>query len=189
MGYKNPADAAMPYMEKIPETVTPYYTPYRKMGMGAGALSFPQYARMTVNPEGYYENIMQGYTESPGAQYQQEQLEKSMSGNAAAGGYTGTPYDQQQQAEMIQGIISKDQQQYLRDVLGIQGTGLQGEQHFFDVGYSASDTLAKLLAENLAAEAGLEFEGQQYENYMKQQQRNNLMKSLTMGAGAGMSFL
>jgi hypothetical protein len=183
--YKNPADAAMPYLEQVPDTVTPYYTPYRQMGMGAAALSFPQYGRMSVDPEGYYADIMGGYTESPGAQYQQQQLQKSMSGTSAAGGYTGTPYDQQQQAEQIQGIISRDQQQYLNNILGIQKTGLGGEQHFFDVGYSASDTLAQMLASNLAQEAGVAFEGQQYENYMKSQERNNMMKALTTGAGVG----
>ena len=157
--YDNPADAAMPYMQQIPGTITPYYQPYIDWGQQAGGIMAKTYGQMATDPTGYYNNIMSSYTMSPEAQYQMEQEQQAMNQSAAAGGFTGTPYDQQQQAEMVQGITAKDQQQYYRNVEGAQQYGLGGESHMFDTGYNASSTLADELASNLAQEAGLEFQG------------------------------
>ncbi len=56
--YDNPADSAMPYLQEIPETVTPYYQPYIEQGLQSGQILGEQYGQMATNPQGYYDSIM-----------------------------------------------------------------------------------------------------------------------------------
>jgi hypothetical protein len=185
--YDNPADASMPYLEQIPGTVSPYYQPYIDWGQQAGNTLATQYGQMANNPSDYYDQTMAGYTESPAYQYNYDQAMKQQQGAAAAGGYTGTYYDQNQQAKTSTGLLAQDQQQYYNNVTGAQRYGLQGESHLFDTGYNASNTLATMLGENLAAEAGLQYKGATWEDQMNAQKRNNRnsLYGMTIGAGAG----
>ena len=187
--YQNPADSAMPYMEQIPGTITPYYQPYIDWGQQAGNSMAQQYGEMATNPQDYYNSMMSGYTESPAYQYNYDQAMQQQQGAAAAGGYTGTYYDQQQQAKNSTGLLAQDQQQYYNNVTGAQRYGLQGQSHMFDTGYKASNTLATMLGQNLAEEAGLQYKGTSFEDQMKAQQRNNRMGLLgtTIGATAGVA--
>lgn len=186
--YDNPADSAMPYLNAVPGTVTPYYNPYIKLGQGAARVSAPVYYKRITNPQGAYDDIMSGYTESPEYQYNYDQAMKEQQGAAARGGYTGTPYDQQQEAETATGLLSRDQQQYYNNVLGMQNSGLEGANHYFDTGYTASNTLAQLLGGNLAAQAGLAYQGTAFEDQMQAQQRANRNALFGTGIGAGFGY-
>jgi hypothetical protein len=181
--YQNPADSAMPYLDEVPGTVTPYYQPYRQLGLASGAAIAPQYYKMATNPQGYYNQTMNGYTESPQYQYNYDKNMGIMQGDAAAGGYTGTAYDQRNQAEMNQGLMAQDQQQYYQNVNRAQQYGLEGGQQFYNTGYQASNTLATMLAQNLAAQAGLAYKGTSWDNAMKAQHRNNI--NSTIGSATG----
>lgn len=186
--YQDPSASAMPYLNQIPGTVTPYYQPYIDYGMQAGDIMAQQYGQMAMNPQDYYNQIMSGYTESPGAQYQQQQMQQQMAGNAAAGGFTGTEYDQQRQAEALSGILGQDQQRYYQDVTGAQQYGLGGEQHMFDTGYGASSSLADALASNLAAQAGLAYQSTAGENAYNQARHNAMLGLVGTGIGAGAGY-
>ena len=186
--YQDPSAAAQPYLNQIPATITPYYQPYIDTGQQAGGVLSDQYGRMSTDPMGYYNEIMGGYTESPGAQYQQEQMQKQMSANAAAGGFTGTEYDQQRQAEALSGILSQDQQRYYQDVTGAQQYGLGGEQSLYNTGYGASSSLANALGSNLAAQAGLAYQGVAGENAYNQARHNAMLGLLGTGMGAGAGY-
>ena len=191
--YQDPTVEAQGYLNRIPGEVTPYYQPYIDWGMQSGDYLSDYYGGMINDPQGYYNNIMMGYEPSASYQYQQGQLEQQMAGNAAAGGFTGTTYDQQQQADATQKLIARDQQQYFDNIYGIQGAGAQGEQKFFDTGYGASTGLADILGENLAQQAGLSYKGVADENQLalgKHNAKSQLMGSLA-GAGAklGSSYL
>lgn len=183
--YENPADSGMNYLNQIPGTVSPYYNPYISLGQGAARASAPVYYQMGTNPQGYYNDIMSGYTASPQYQYDYDKNMKIMQGDAAAGGYTGTEYDQRRQAEMNQGLMAQDQQRYYNNVTGAQQYGLQGGQHYYDTGYHASDTLAQMLAQNLAMQGGLAYQGTAWDNSMKAQHRNNLTSGFAQGFGYG----
>lgn len=189
--YEDPVSQTMPYLQQIPGAMQPYYQPFIDWGMGAGNILFDEYGNMVTDPQEYYNNIMQGYNESPAYQYNQQKLQQQMSGNAAAGGFTGTPYDQQYQAESINGILAQDQHQYLRDILGINDTGLQGEQGLYNTGYQASTGYGDALASNLAQQGALTYKGIAGQNdynqsmYNAQQKRNAQLLGLGLGSYMG----
>lgn len=183
--YDNPADAGMEYINQIPGMANSTYGPYRNAGLAAGAAIGPQYYRMATNPQGYYNDIMDDYQESPNYQFNYDQGIKQMQGDAAAGGYTGTEYDQRRQAEFEQGLLSQDQQQYFNNVTRSQQYGLQGGHQFYNTGYQASDSLAQMLAQTLAAQAGLAYKGTAWDNAMKAQRRNNMTSGFAQGFGYG----
>lgn len=186
--YTNPADEAMPYLEQIPGAVNPYYQPYIDQGQRAGEALEQTYAPMMTDPYGYYNQTMSQYQMSPAAQYQYDELNKQMSGNAAAGGFAGTDYDQQQQADMAQQLIARDQQQYLNDILGIQNTGGNVEKGFYDTGFRASTGYGDILGSNLAQQGQLAYEGSAFENQMKRDRANNRMALLGQMLGLGTGY-
>jgi hypothetical protein len=183
--YENPADSGMEYLNQVPGTVTPYYKPYISLGQGAARASAPQYYKMGTDPQGYYNQTMSGYTESPQYQYNYDKNMQIMQGDAAAGGYTGTEYDQRNQTEMNEGLMAQDQQQYYRNVTEAQKYGLDAGMHYFDTGYRASDSLANMLAQNLAVQSGLAYQGTAWDNSMKSQKRNNMSSGFAQGFGYG----
>ncbi len=187
--YSNPADAGMPYLNAIPGTVTPYYNPEIQLGKGAARASVPVYNQMLTNPSGYYNNIMSGYTTSPEYQYNQQQLMGQQQAAAASGGFSGTQYDQANQAATTQGLLSQDEQQYFNNIFGINKTGLQGANQYVSMGYDASNTLAQLLGANLAAQAGLAYKGTAFTDQLNAEQRGMQNKAWGQGIGFGFGIL
>lgn len=140
---------------RIPSTVMPYLRPYVQRGEHAasnveplyehmGEVSrynpfagyedlyqnqFPQeYGRMASNPTDFLKQIESTYRPSAGYQYKENQLRRAAGAEAAAGGIRGTPYAQGQLNEQLSGILGQDMQQYLSNVLGIQGQGLSAKE-------------------------------------------------------------
>jgi hypothetical protein len=185
--YDNPADDAMPYLEAIPGTVTPYYNPYINLGKGAARVSAPVYYQQITDPQGYYNDMMSGYQTSDAYKYNQQQAMAQQQAAANAGGFTGTSYDQANQAATTQGLLAQDQQRYYNNVTGAQQQGLNAGMHYFDTGYQASNTLAQMLGQNLAAEAGLQYQGTAFEDQLQAQQRQsrNSLLGTTLGVGFG----
>lgn len=185
--YDNPADSAMPYLEQIPGQITPYYNPYIQQGQNAYNQSQPVYNQMVSNPQDYYNNIMSGYTPSAQYQYNLQQGLDTQKATAASGGFAGTTFDQANQAAIQQGLLSQDEQNYYNNVAGAQRYGLGANMDYYNQGYNASNTLANSLGQNLAAEAGLQYQGTAFQNQMKAQQQQNRFGLLgtVIGAGAG----
>lgn len=181
--YQNPADSAMPYLEQTPGTVSPYYQPYINWGMQSGNILSNEYGQMATNPQDYYNNIMSGYNQSDAYKYNQQQAMAQQQASAAQGGYSGTQFDQANQAATTQGLLAQDQQQYYNNVTGAQKQGLQGETGLFNTGYEASNQLANDLMQNLYAEAGLEYKGTSANNQHVQNRNNNLWAAGGLGAG------
>jgi hypothetical protein len=183
-GSSNPANAAMPYLNQIPQVGHNAYDPYISQGRGADARLGGEYESMMGDPTAFINKLMEGYEPSKGYQFQKGQLTNDMSNTAAAGGVAGTPLDQMNQAEGIQGLLSKDMQQYLTNALGIHTQGMEGEQGFSNRGYNASGSLADILGGSLNQQGGLAFQGQQQQNADRTAMIGALMKALGLGAGA-----
>lgn len=184
-GFSNPADAGMPYLEKVPGYVDQYMNPYINMGQEAGNIAQQQYAQMAGDPTQYYNDIYDQYDVSPYAEFQQDQMTEAAGNSAAAGGFAGTESDIQKQSELTNAILSQDWQQYLQQILGIQGMGLNGEQQMYQTGYGASSQALNTNAQNATQEAGMAYGGQQSQNSYNAATANGLMSSLFGAAGLG----
>lgn len=182
-GGTNPADAAMPYLNQIPGVGHQYYDPFITQGAEAGQKTQSQYDTLMSDPTAFINKLMQGYQPSEGYQFQKDELTKAMGNTAAAGGISGTPLDQMNQAKGIQGLLSQDQQQFLQNALGVFNTGLQGEQGIADKGFQASGSLADYLGSNLGQQGQLAFQGQSQKNANKTAMLGALMKALGMAGG------
>lgn len=185
MFMNDPAKDARKYTSQIPAVGHQYYDPFVNQGKEAGNTLQGQYTRM-LDPQAFLDEIMGHYKTSKGAQYEQDKLSRGIGATAAAGGFAGTPEHQREYGEMASDINSRDMQQYLQNILGIQGTGLQGEQGFYNKGYEASGSLADLLGGNLASEGTMAFQGAQQSNANRMAFFNALAKALATGTGAAL---
>lgn len=175
--YPNPANAASPYLQQIPGTITPYYQPYINAGtrsmQGASNLG-NVYAGLIKDPTAMMNKIGAGYTVSPGYQYNVQQATQAANNAAAAGGMLGSPEEQQQLASVTSGLASQDYYNYLDRALKQYGTGLSGAQGLTDfysqLGYGASNDLATSLANVLSSQANLAFAGQATQDKLKAEQ-------------------
>ncbi len=183
-GGSNPADTASPYLNQIPGVGHQGYDPYINQGQTAGQTAQSQYDTMTNDPAGFINRLMEQYKPSEGYQFSKDQLMKQYGNAAAAGGIAGTPLDQMNQAQGVQGLLSQDMQQFLSNVLGQHKEGLAGEEGVSNRGYDASKNLTDLLGGALNQQGGLAFNGTQQKNSDKNGLLSALAKALGMGAGA-----
>lgn len=179
---KNPADAAMPYLQQIPGTITPYYQPYIDAGQQALPTLTNQYNQLISNPQQMLSSMGSGFQQSPGYQWQVDQSMNSANQAAAAGGMAGSPAEQQQVATTTNQLANQDYYNYLNHVLGLYGQGMSGMQGINQMGYQASTGLANALGMNLESEGNLAYAGQQNKNMMTAA----LAKALGGGIGSFM---
>lgn len=178
--YQNPADAARPYLEQIPGQLHQSYDPYIQQGRQAGQMTQEQYDRLINDPQGFINEIQEGYKPSEGYQFQKEQGLGAMRNSAASGGFAGTPYDQERQSQYVEGLLGQDMQNYMNNVLGLYNRGLGGEERIQGQGFQAGLGLGDSLANALMQQAGLEFRGVEGRNAANESLRNALLK----GGGA-----
>jgi hypothetical protein len=187
--YSNPASSANKYLKQIPGTITPYFQPYINAGnkamgtlnnqygqlMSDGSDVQDQYGQILSDPGGKVNQIGQSYQQSPGYQWSVDQGMDAVNNAASAGGYLGTPQEQQYAATMTQGLADQDYNSYMDNALGLYKTGLTGDtglydeglhgvEHINDMGYNASSSLAEGLAQALMAQANLSYTGQANQN-------------------------
>lgn len=180
----NPADVAMPYLNKIPGTVKPYYDPYINAGNQSLSSLMGQYGNLINDPGALMNKMASGYQQSPGYQFNYNQGMNAVNNAAAAGGMLGTPSHQMDAGKMASNLANQDYNNYLGNVLGMYKTGLGGMGDVTHLGYGASNDLASILSSNLMNQAGLAFQGQANQN----QSSNDLIGALTKIAGGVSQF-
>ncbi len=121
------------------------YNPFINQGQAANQQLTPQYQQMAFNPAAQYNDIMGQYQPSAGYQHKQKLLQEASHNTAASGGYLGTEGDIARRNEMLSSLLGEDMQQFLANILGIQGQGMQGLQHQGDIGYHAAGSKADYL--------------------------------------------
>lgn len=183
--FKNPSKKAMPYLNQVPGTITPYYQPY----VNAGQQALPQlsnmYNQMMTNPNEIINRLGAGYQQSPGYQWRLGQGEQAINNASAAGGMLGTPMHQQQAGELASNLANQDYDQYLQHVLGLLGGGVSGLQGMSQLGYGASSDLATSLGQNLMNQANLQYAGQANRNQMYGGLFGNVLGYLSGGGQGG----
>jgi uncharacterized protein YdbL (DUF1318 family) len=112
---------------------------------------------LSQGPVGFENSIMSQYRKSPYAQRQVQQATEAANRAGAAGGYLGTPQEQQQLAGDVQGIVSKDQNQFYQNAVQPYEFGTQAAGQMAGQGLQANQQLwqyLQALANNQAASAG-----------------------------------
>lgn len=183
-GGKNPADAAMPFLNQIPGMEKSYLEPYINRGNEAANRLTPQFNQMTQNPADFLEGILKNYEPSRAYQLSRDEALKAAGNTAAAGGMRGSLNDITNESRIADSLLGEDMQRWLQNVLGIQTRGEQGLGHQFDTGFSASTGLSGDLANVLGTQAGLAFQGQANQN----QSRNDLLSGLVKALGGVAGF-
>lgn len=185
---RNPADAAMPYLNQIPDVGHQYYDPYVNQGLQASQGAGEQYNQMSSDPMAYLNQILSGYKPSEGYQFREKRALNAAGNSAASAGLAGTENDQINRAGLVNSLMGDDMQQFLQNVLGIQQTGLTGQERQSDRGFLASSSLADLLGGNLDTQGGYAYQGARQQGANDANRRNqffNLITGLFGGRSGG----
>jgi hypothetical protein len=180
----NPANAAMPYLNQIPGQTGGYLNPY----INAGQQSLPQlqgeYGGLLNDPGGKLNKIGQSYQQSPGFQFALQQALGGAGNAAAAGGMAGSPQHEMQNMGIATGLANQDYNNWLQQATGMYNEGLHGQQGMSQQGLQAGTSMSDMIAQQLAQQANLAFQGQTQQN----QNRNDMWGNIGRGVGALSAF-
>lgn len=179
---KNPANAAQPFLEQIPEMGREQYNPYIQEGNEARSSLSGIYKNMASDPAAFLDQLRSQYSPSKGYQMKKDELSQALGNTAAAGGYRTSPFHQKQQLQLVDSLLDEDMQDWMSQVLGIQGQGLQGQEGFANRGFGANQNLADILGGSLNQQAGLAFQGQNQKN----QNRGSIMSLIAQLGGTAL---
>lgn len=184
-GYKNPADAGMPYLNDLKNQLPGYYQDYINRGQRMGGQLEGQYGQLMNDPGNRLNQIGQGYKQSPGFQFAMQQALQGGNHAAAAGGMAGSPAHEQQNMQLANNVASQDYNQWLSNALGMYNTGLQGGQNMYGIGANSSNALAGNMSQLAGTQAQLAYEGQNAQN----QRDSGMWGSMGSGLGSLLGFL
>lgn len=181
---KNPADSAMPYLNQIPGETQQYQQPWYEAGKSQIPGLQDQYSQLMNDPGGKMNKIGEGFKESPGFKFAMQQALQGGNHAAAAGGMAGSPQHEQQNMQMATDLGNQEYGNWMKNALGMYGQGLQGSQGMANQGQQAGQSMADMIAQTLAQQANLSFNGQQQQNQNKSDMWGNVFK----GAGSLAAF-
>lgn len=181
----NPAGKANDYLNQIPGAVSPYYMPYINQGQNANKNLQEQYNHLLNNPGALYSELGAGFKESPGYQFKLQEALRGGTNAAAAGGMAGSLAHREAANKTAYDISDQEFENYINHVLGLYGTGLEGEKGLGEQGFKASLGYGDILGSNLAQQGNYAYQGQAAENANKSNFWNNIISSgATMVGGA-----
>lgn len=160
----NPADAAMPYLDKLPGEISPYYQPWMDAGKGALGMLMGQLPNMLNNPGQFMNKMGQDFQKSPGYDFQLQQANQAGNNAAAAGGFVGSPQHQYDMQQRSSGLANQDYWNWMNHTLGLYGQGLNTGMGISGQGLQASSALAQNIADALMSQASLAYAGQANQN-------------------------
>lgn len=182
-GGKNPADKAMPYYNQIPGQTNQYYQPYFEAGTSTLPGLQQQYGALTSDPGSMMNKFGESYKSSPGLEFAIQQALQASGNAAAAGGMAGSPQHQQQNMQLANDIASQDYNNWMNNALGLYGAGLSGQQGLAGMGQTAGQNQADMIAQTLAQQGNLQFQGQAQKNKNQSDLFGNLFKGAGMALG------
>lgn len=142
----NPGDAYKKSMEqykKYFDKAAGYQEPFYESGKNA-LPGFEEWLGGMKDPSDFINQLMGNYEESPYAKYLQEQAMRAGNNFGSASGLTGSTALLQQMQENAGGIASKDQQDWLKNVLGINETYGSGLNNLIGKGMESGNNLSSL---------------------------------------------
>lgn len=171
-----PYDKAMEQYQKYMQMGENAQQPWLQAGKGALG-DYQKWLQGQQDPSGFINNLMGQYQESPYAHYLQQQSMRGGQNAASASGLMGsTPFAQQMQ-QNASGIASKDMNQWLQNVLGINTQYGQGQQNLIQGGQQSANHLT-----NMYNQIGQQMGEAEYNKHASK--NNNLWN--TIGSGLSM---
>jgi len=186
---KNPTEAAQGWYNQIPGGLSRYLNPYidngnqaygylnnyMNRGNTAGNLSLGINTNLANNPAGFMNQLGSTFQQSPGYNWENNQMLQQANRASAAGGMAGSPAEQQQIANVTGQLANQDYYNYLHNVMNVFGTGLEGLNGISNQGYNASqgvygtganaaNSMAQALANYYASQGNLAYAGAQNQN-------------------------
>lgn len=181
---KNPMDEANKYLNQIPGQMQPYYQPYQQAGLDTLKQLQGEYGKLLGDPNAMYNKFAEGYKESPGYQFKLKQALGAGNNAAAAGGFAGSPEHEQLSMQTANDIASQDFNNYLSQIAGLYGQGLQGTQGLENQGYGANTDYANMLGQLLGQQGKMAYEGANAANTASGQNWGNIFGGLgQIGSG------
>lgn len=162
--WDNPAEAAMPYLNQIPDVLKGYYTPYIEAGSRALPTLESTYGNLLTNPGGTLNTIGAGFKKSPGFDFALKTALNSANNKYGASGMSLSPEHTQYNMGLATNLANQDFYNWLTNAMGLYGKGLAGEENLYGKGFEASTGLADNLASILALQSKLGYEGANAEN-------------------------
>lgn len=178
------ADAAMPYLNRVPQYGYDAYNPFIKQGQEADQQLLPQYGAMNSDPVQYLNQILGQYKPSAGYQYREDRNLRQAHNTAAAGGYVGTQNDIENRTGITNGLMSQDIQEFLANVLGIKGTGIAGLENRAGRGFEAAGSLADYLGGASGAQGQAAYSGRAQKEANRANMLNSLLGTVASTTGA-----
>ena len=163
-GGENPYDAAGDIYKQIPGMANKGLQPYAQAGQSVLGPLQQQIMQMLSDPVGLMKMFGQGYQQSPGYQFNVDQATKAGNQAAAAGGMSGTPAAQQELMKVISGLANQDYGNYMHDILGLYGQGLNSGQGFANMGQQSATNMAQIIAQAMAGQAQMGAASTNWEN-------------------------
>lgn len=141
-----------PWMDQASGVLNPFVQEGQK-GMG----KYEDWLEGMKDPSAFINKMMGGYQESPYAKYLQDYAQRAGTNAASASGLIGsTPFMQASQ-ENAAGIASKDMQDWLKNVLGINTQYGKGWGDIMGQGFNAAQGQANIFGQRGADEAKLAY--------------------------------
>jgi hypothetical protein len=170
----------MPYLNQIPGQTQGYQQPF----FDAGKSQIPglqnQYGQLLNDPGGRINKIGESFHESPGFKFAMQQALQGGNHAAAAGGMAGSPQHEQQNMQLATDLGNQEYNNWMKNALGEYNQGLQGSQGMANQGQQAGKSMADMIAQTLAQQGNLAFNGQQQQNQNQSDMWGNIFK----GAGS-----
>ena len=147
----NPMNEANKYYNQIPGQTQQYMQPYFNAGTSQLPGLSEQYGQLMNDPGGKFNQIGEGFHQSPGFKFALEQALGSKDRSNNAGGMLGSPMNTQQDMELATNLANQDYYNYMNGATGLYGQGLTGGQNMANQGQQAgqnySDQIANILAQ------------------------------------------
>lgn len=174
----------MPYLNQIPGKTQQYQQPYFEAGKSQLPGLQEQYGQLLNDPGGRINKIGESFKESPGFKFAMQQALQGGNHAAAAGGMAGSPQHEQQNMQLATDLGNQEYNNWMKNALGEYNMGMQGSQGMANQGQQAGQSMADMIAQTLAQQGNLAFNGQQQQNQNKSDMWGNIFK----GAGSLAAF-
>lgn len=180
----NPAEAAMPYLNQIGQSASPYFQPYVNYGQQALPQLQGQYNSLLNSPGQKLNEIGKDFQQSPGFKFAMDQALGALGAKQNAEGMAGSPQHGQYAAELATNLANQEYNNWLGQATGLYGQGLAGEQGMSNQGLQAGGSLADMIANQLQQQSNMAFRGKQEQNA----QYGGLLGGLGKLGGAALGY-